>query len=88
MVEELTEKNLNLTESVQELEQQIEHLNSLNEAADDVEEGHLEYEAQLQAELDSKDIELQETYRQIKEGQSKIEDLEVCFWDAYRLFSV
>lgn len=51
LVEQLAEKNLNLTEKLEELHSAVDDLEALKELADELEENHLETEKQLQAEI-------------------------------------
>ncbi|SGY89595.1 BQ5605_C039g11758 [Microbotryum silenes-dioicae] len=60
MLEQLTDKNLLLTEKIDELTTIVEDLESLKELNDELEESHVETEKQMQEELDLKDLQLQE----------------------------
>lgn len=51
LVEQLTEKNLLLTEKLEEINSSNEELEALKELADELEENHVETEKQLQAEI-------------------------------------
>lgn len=51
LVDQLTEKNLNLTEKLDELGATVDDLEALKELADELEENHMETEKQLQAEI-------------------------------------
>lgn len=51
LVEQLTEKNLALTEKMDEIRMANEDLEALKELADELEENHIETEKQLQAEI-------------------------------------
>lgn len=51
LVEQLTEKNLALTEKMEEMHLVIEDLEALKELADELEDNHIETEKQLQAEI-------------------------------------
>lgn len=51
LVEQLTEKNLALTEKLEEMSATVEDLEALKELADELEENHVETERQLQAEI-------------------------------------
>lgn len=51
LVEQLTEKNLSLTEKLEEMRMAVEDLEALKELADELEENHVETEKQLQAEI-------------------------------------
>lgn len=51
LVEQLTEKNLSLTEKLDEIRMVNDDLEALKELADELEENHMETEKQLQAEI-------------------------------------
>lgn len=51
LVDQLTEKNLSLTEKLDELRSANDDLEALKELADELEENHMETEKQLQAEI-------------------------------------
>lgn len=56
LVEQLTEKNLSLTEKLDEIRMANDDLEALKELADELEENHMETEKQLQAEIGNKNI--------------------------------
>ena len=58
MVEELTEKNLNLEEQIKVLNNTVEELEQLRDIADEIEENQNAAEKQLRSELYAKEIEL------------------------------
>lgn len=60
MLEQLTERNMTLQEKNEELRLALEHLETLKEVNDELEEAHIETEKQLQEESDLKDIQLRE----------------------------
>ncbi|KAI9323317.1 dynein associated protein-domain-containing protein [Dichotomocladium elegans] len=66
LVEQLTEKNLQLTERLEELNSANDELEALKELADELEENHVETEKQLQAEIDHRDMLLREQLVRIK----------------------
>ncbi len=74
MVESLTEKNLTLGEENKKYQSQIEHMQTLI-AAEEVEDGHTEYEAQMQSEIETKEGELQESARIIASKDKQIGEL-------------
>jgi dynactin 1 len=51
LVEQLTEKNLSLTEKMDEMRMVIDDLEALKELADELEDNHMETEKQLQDEI-------------------------------------
>jgi dynactin 1 len=54
LVEQLTEKNLSLTEKMDEMRMVNDDLEALKELADELEENHMETEKQLQDEIGKK----------------------------------
>lgn len=58
-----------------ELEKQVKNWQSVAELADEVEEGHIEYEKQLQDDVDNKNREIQELQIEMKNQNAKIADL-------------
>ncbi|KWU42651.1 hypothetical protein RHOSPDRAFT_20774 [Rhodotorula sp. JG-1b] len=59
MLEELTERNMQLQDDNEALKVDVEELEALKELADELEESHAETEKQLQEELDLRDLQLQ-----------------------------
>lgn len=76
MIEELTEKNMTLTEKIDELRQTIEDLESLKELNDELEVNHTETEKQLQDEIDYNEALLAEKARKSAIQDGTIQDLE------------
>lgn len=76
LVEQLTEKNLNLTEKLDELSATVDDLEALRELADELEENHIETEKQLQAEIDHRDMLLREQVERLKAHQETEADYE------------
>ena len=76
MIEELTEKNMILTEKIDELRQNIEELESLKELNDELEVNHIETEKQLQDEIDYQESLLAEEARKSAIQDGTIQDLE------------
>jgi dynactin 1 len=76
MIEELTEKNLTLTEQVEGLRTAVEDLESLKELNDELEFGHVEAEKQLQEELDRRDTMLLDYEKHSSQQRQKIVDYE------------
>ena len=76
MLEELTEKNLTLTEQVDELKLNIEDLENLRELNDELELNHVEAEKQMQDELDYKDSLLGDQSHRSAQQDGKIADYE------------
>ncbi|KAI7878238.1 hypothetical protein K492DRAFT_133006 [Lichtheimia hyalospora FSU 10163] len=76
LVEQLTEKNLHLTEQLEEINSSNEELEALKELADELEENHVETEKQLQAEIDHRDMLLREQMDRIKAAEETNVDYE------------
>ena len=76
MIEELAEKNMALTEKVDELGQTIEDLESLKELNDELEINHTENERQLQNEIEYQEALLAEEAKKSAVQDGKIQDLE------------
>lgn len=76
LVEQLTEKNLNLTEKMEELRATVDDLEALKELADELEENHMETEKQLQAEIDHRDMLLREQVERLRANEETIADYE------------
>ena len=76
MIEELTAKNMTLTEKMDEMRQTIEDLESLKELNDDLEINHVEIEKQLQDDLDYNEALLAEEARKSATQDGTIQDLE------------
>ncbi|CAO3591941.1 unnamed protein product [Absidia cylindrospora] len=76
LVEQLAEKNLNLTEKLEEMRSVVDDLEALKELADELEENHLETEKQLQAEIDHRDMLLREQLERIRSMEETAVDYE------------
>lgn len=76
LVEQLTEKNLNLTEKNDEIQATLDDLEALKELADELEENHVETERQLQAEIDHRDMLLREQVERLKANEETMMDYE------------
>lgn len=72
LVEELTEKNLSLTDEVDHLRFTLTDLDKLRELNDELETGHIEAERQLQEELDYRDAMLAEQNRRAARQGEKL----------------
>ncbi|KAH6911162.1 dynactin [Coprinopsis sp. MPI-PUGE-AT-0042] len=62
---QLTERNLELGEKIEEMRITIEDLESLKELNDELEENHIETEKQLNDDLEARDMQIQESARKI-----------------------
>lgn len=73
---QLTERNLMLSEKIEEMRITIEDLEALKELNDELEENHMETEKTLQEEIDAKDAELREQRRKIESLEDVCVDME------------
>ncbi|KAG1461217.1 hypothetical protein G6F46_004117 [Rhizopus delemar] len=87
LVEQLTEKNLNLTEKMEELKATVDDLEALKELADELEENHVETERQLQAEIDHRDMLLREQVERLRANEETIADYETTIEQFRQLVS-
>ena len=76
IIEELTEKNMSLSEQVEDLRLTIEDLESLKELNDELELNHIENEKLLQDEIDYREAIYLEQVRKATSQDEVIEDLE------------
>lgn len=76
MIEELTEKNMSLSEQMDELRAAIEDLESLKEINDELEINHVQNEKELQEELDFRDSVITEQARRAAQAEESAEDME------------
>ncbi|CAO3607813.1 unnamed protein product [Mucor hiemalis] len=76
LVEQLTEKNLLMTEKMDELRMINDDLEALKELADELEENHIETEKQLQAEIDHRDMLLREQMERLRSCEETNADYE------------
>ncbi|KAK4049711.1 hypothetical protein OIV83_003986 [Microbotryomycetes sp. JL201] len=70
LLEQLTERNLNLSERIDEMKAVVEDLEALKELNDELEESHVETERQMQEELDVKEMQV----RQLIQRSESLED--------------
>lgn len=73
MVEELTERNLELEEELARAKEQATHLLALHDASEDVEAQHAELERELQQEVDDLHLELTQRDREAKDRAAALE---------------
>jgi dynactin 1 len=76
MVEELTERNMNLTERIDDLKVAVEDLESLKELNDELEQNHIEHEKQLQDDIEEREAQYIELARKSSSQDETITDLE------------
>ncbi|KAM3551777.1 hypothetical protein MY1884_007552 [Beauveria asiatica] len=76
MIEDLTERNMSLSEQMEELKAVIEDLESLKEINDELEINHVQNEKELQEELDFRDSVIAEQARRFAQQEENFEDME------------
>lgn len=76
MIEDLTERNMGLSEQMEELKAVIEDLESLKEINDELEVNHVQNEKELQDELDFRDSVITEQARRAAHQEENLEDME------------
>ena len=75
MIEELTEKNMSLSEKIDNMKIEIEDLESLKELNEEIETAHVETEKQLQDEIDYNEALYLDLIRQSEAKEETIKDL-------------
>lgn len=76
MIEDLTERNMTLSEQVEELKAIVEDLEALKEVADELEINHVQNEREMQEELDFKDAVIAEQARRGVQQEEALENME------------
>lgn len=76
MIEELTERNMSMSEQIEEMSITIEDLESLKELNDELEINHVETEKEMQEDLDFKDSLISEQARRAAQQDEALEDME------------
>lgn len=76
MLVQLTERNLMLSEKIEEMRITIEDLEALKELSDELEENHGETEKQLHEDLESKEAQKRELNQKIESLEDNCQDLE------------
>ncbi|KAI5856069.1 dynein associated protein-domain-containing protein [Tricharina praecox] len=76
MLEELTDRNMNMSEQIDEYRATVEDLESLKEIADELEINHIETEKQMQEELDYRDLIIGEQVKKIQQLEYSNEENE------------
>ncbi|KAK6438376.1 hypothetical protein LTR95_005427 [Oleoguttula sp. CCFEE 5521] len=74
MIEELTDRNMNMQERIDELRGTIEELEDLRELNDELDINHVEAEKQMQEEIDFKDSLIIDRERTAKQQQEALDD--------------
>jgi dynactin 1 len=76
IIEDLSERNMSLSEQVKELQAVIDDLESLKEINDELEANHIQNEKELQEELDFRDGVITEQARRAADQDQNMDDLE------------
>lgn len=76
MIEELTDRNMSMSEQVEELKATIEDLESLKELNDELEINHVETEKEMQEEIDFKESIINEQARRAAQQDETLDDME------------
>ncbi|KAK6581982.1 hypothetical protein PZA11_005679 [Diplocarpon coronariae] len=76
MIEELTNRNMSMSEEIDELKATIEDLESLKELNDELEINHVETEKEMQEDIDFKDSIIAEQARRAGQQETAMEDME------------
>ncbi|KAM0347928.1 hypothetical protein ACHAPU_004427 [Fusarium lateritium] len=76
MIEDLTERNMSMSEQIEELKAVIDDLESLKEINDELEINHVQNEKEMQEELDFKDSVIAEQARRAGQQEESLEDME------------
>ncbi|TVY81003.1 Dynactin [Lachnellula suecica] len=76
MIEDLTDKNMAMSEHIEELKVTIEDLESLKELNDELEINHVETEKDMQEDIDFKDSIISEQNRRAAQQEEALEDME------------
>lgn len=76
MIEDLTERNMAMSEQIEELKAVIDDLESLKEINDELEINHVQNEKEMQEELDFKDSVIVEQARRAGQQEEALEDME------------
>jgi dynactin 1 len=76
MIEDLTERNMTMSEQIEELKVTVEDLESLKELNDELEINHIETEKEMQEDIDFKDTIIAEQARRAGQQEEAMEDME------------
>ncbi|KAJ4254865.1 hypothetical protein NW762_009663 [Fusarium torreyae] len=76
MIEDLTERNMSMSEQIEELKAVIDDLESLKEINDELEINHVQNEKEMQEELDFRDSVIAEQARRAGQQEESLEDME------------
>ncbi|KAF4626253.1 hypothetical protein G7Y89_g11906 [Cudoniella acicularis] len=76
MIEDLTEKNMTMKETIDELKVTVQDLEDLKDLNDELEINHIETEKEMQEDIDFKDGVISEQARRAAEQDQALEDME------------
>ncbi|KAM6477809.1 p150/dynactin-like protein [Trichoderma sp. SZMC 28011] len=76
MIEDLTERNMSMSEQIEELKAVIEDLENLKEINDELEINHVQNEKEMQEELDFRDSVIAEQARRAQQQDANLGDME------------
>jgi dynactin 1 len=76
MIEDLTERNMSMSEQIEELKAVIEDLENLKEINDELEINHVQNEKEMQEELDFRDSVIAEQARRAQQQDASLGDME------------
>ncbi|KAH8131505.1 hypothetical protein ACSS6W_001728 [Trichoderma asperelloides] len=76
MIEDLTERNMSMSEQIEELKAVIEDLENLKEINDELEINHVQNEKEMQEELDFRDSIIAEQARRAQQQDAALGDME------------
>ncbi|ESZ89969.1 hypothetical protein SBOR_9642 [Sclerotinia borealis F-4128] len=76
MIEELTDRNMSMSEQIEELKVTIEDLESLKELNDELEINHVETEKEMQEEIDFKESIINEQTKRAVQQDESLDDME------------
>ncbi|KAH0494377.1 hypothetical protein TgHK011_000997 [Trichoderma gracile] len=76
MIEDLTERNMSMSEQIEELKAVIEDLENLKEINDELEINHVQNEKEMQEELDFRDSVIAEQARRAQQQDAALGDME------------
>ncbi|KAF7543119.1 hypothetical protein G7046_g10059 [Stylonectria norvegica] len=76
MIEDLTDRNMSMSEQIEELKAVIDDLESLKEINDELEINHVQNEKEMQEDLDFKDSVITEQARRAGQQEEALEDME------------
>ena len=76
MIEELTERNMTMSEQIEELKTTIQDLEDIKEVSDELEINHVETEKEMQEDIDSRDSIISDQARRAAKQEQEMEEME------------